>query len=326
MSNIVIIGSGSWGTALAIVLSRNKNTVFLWSKRKEHRKAMQFDRENKEYLPGIKFPNNIFILNKPTIYFAEYIILAVPSFAFHLSLKFFSKNWKKHQKLIWVTKGFFKNGYFFSNIVNKILGKKIFKAILAGPSFATEVAKGLPTIVTAAGDTKHFSLQIKNLFQSKNFKVNISKDFIGIQFSSAMKNILAIIIGIIDGIGGYGMNAKSSIITYGLAEISKLGCALGVKQDTIYGISGLGDLILTCLDNQSRNRRFGILLGKGYSIKNAFKNIGGLVEGFYVVKITYNLSIKNRIYMPIIHEIYQILYQKGSAKKSIKYILKIIGK
>lgn len=322
--SITIIGSGSYGTALAITLSRNGHHVFLWGRNSKHQEKLKVDRCNNTFLPGIIFPKTLKI--KKNLYSAinasNNLLLVVPSKNFSTLLYTIKPFLNKKTRIVWATKGLEKNtGCFLKEVARNVLGKNIPLAIISGPSFAKELAMGLPTTIILSATEKNFAKDLKELFHyDKNLKVYKNYDFIGVQLGGVIKNIIAIGAGISDGIG-FGANARTALITRGLKEMIRLGVTLGANANTFLGMSGLGDLMLSCTDNQSRNRRFGILLGQGVHVKKAQKLIGQTVEGFYNTKEVKTLANKNNLIMPITEQIYQILYLKKSAYKAIMSLL-----
>ncbi|CAK00625.1 NAD(P)H-dependent glycerol-3-phosphate dehydrogenase [Bartonella tribocorum] len=308
---MTIIGAGSFGTALAIALARNGHSVLLWGYNPQHIKKLQEQRCNQVYLPDIRFPENLLLEAslETAITASDNILIAVPSHVFHQVLYNIQPYLDQHSRVIWATKGLeHGTGRFLQEVAREILGEKIPLAVFSGPTFAKELAIGWPTAMTIAASDAEFGKELQQLFHcDKSFRVYKSSDMIGVQLGGAVKNVIAIGAGISDGMG-FGANARIALITRGLAEISRLGSAMGAELSTFMGMTGLGDLVLTCTDNQSRNRRFGILLGKGIDIKEAEKQIGQVVEGYLNTKEVYTLAKRIGVEMPIVEQIYQILY------------------
>lgn len=308
---ITIIGAGSYGTAMAIALAYSGHSVLLWGRSSTHIETLKLDRSNELNLPGIKFPPLLFLeksLSK-ALDLCNDILIAVPSYSFNsvlIQLKFYLKS---NIRIIVASKGLDpKTGQLLQDVTRKILGDQIPFAVISGPTFARELAIGLPTAITVASSDNKFSCYVQNLLHSiKNLRVYKNTDIIGIQIAGAIKNIIAIGVGISDGMG-FGANARTALITRGLAEMSRLGIAIGASSEVFMGLAGLGDLVLTCTDNQSRNRRFGILLGQGIDINCAKKKIGQVIEGIYSTKEVRMLSQKYKVIMPISEQVYQILY------------------
>ncbi|MCV2531206.1 MAG: NAD(P)-dependent glycerol-3-phosphate dehydrogenase [Candidatus Lightella neohaematopini] len=322
---IAVIGTGSYGTALAIAIARNNNIVSLWSNNISKLNELSISRCNKYSLPNIVFPKtlkiefsikNLFIKNK-------YIIIAVPSIFLINVINVIKPYVKDDTNIILGTKGIRYNYRELPyTVIQKKLEKKIPIAIISGPTLAAELAVGLPTAITVTSNNNNLILYLKKvLHNNKIFRVYYSYDIIGVQLGGIVKNIIAIGVGISDGIG-LGDNIKSVLITKGFREIVSLGIKLGAKLDTLLGISGLGDLILTCTTNKSRNKYFGLLIAQGYSIKKAKNKVGQIVEGYYNTKTIIFLSRKHNIRMPIINAIYRILYKNKNAYRTMMSLLK----
>lgn len=322
---LTILGAGAYGTAIAIALSKNGNHILLWGRNKNHIKILQTYRINQTYLPNIAFPPTLHI--EESLYVAsracQNLLIAVPSCAFrHILQKLKKINIKKNTRIIIASKGIEpKTGQLLQDVTRDILGKNISFAIISGPTFAKELAMGLPTAISLASNDIKFRKYIQNLLLcNKNFRTYINTDIIGIQIAGAVKNVIAIGTGISDGIG-FGANARTALITRGLTEMSRLGIAIGATANIFTGLAGLGDLVLTCTDNQSRNRRFGLLIGQGVNITQAQKKIGQVIEGLINTKDIHMLALKNKIDMPITKEIYQILYKKKNIHKAVHSLL-----
>lgn len=306
---IALLGAGSWGTAVAIHLAQVGHRVLLWAHSPAQVQLMQKEKANSRYLPGIAFPSTLSVeedLNA-CVTQADEVIIAVPSHAFSSLLQRMPK--PKHG-LCWITKGVDpQSNQLLSELVSQRFGSQFPMAILSGPSFAKEVAQLLPTALTLAGNDLAYQHQIHQLVHHDNVRVYLSEDLVGVQLCGAVKNVLAIACGISDGLG-YGANAKAALITRGLAEMSRLGLCLGAKQETFIGLAGLGDLVLTCTDNQSRNRRFGLLLGDGLSLHEAEKQIGQVVEGKHNAAQVCALAKKYKVEMPICSQVNELLQGK----------------
>lgn len=319
--HIAVVGAGSWGTALAIVLARNGFQVNLWDIEKADLKAMIKERVNRRYLPGIPLPDNIAVhlSLKEAVKHCRDILLVVPSQAFHKVLKDLKPFTHATTRIAWGTKGLDKSGKLLHEVAQKTLGK-IPMAVVSGPTFAHEVAQGLPTAITVAGTDKTFTKACVNYLHNPAFRVYTSDDIVGVQIGGVVKNSLAIATGISDGMG-FGANARSALITRGLAELMRFGKALGAKTETLMGLAGLGDLVLTCTDDQSRNRRFGLAIGKGSDAATAEQAIGQVVEGIANTKLIYDKAKQLHIEMPIVEQVYNILYSKLSPQKAVKALL-----
>ncbi|MFA6302054.1 MAG: NAD(P)H-dependent glycerol-3-phosphate dehydrogenase [Legionella sp.] len=319
-STISILGAGSWGSAVAIHLAKVGHRVLLWSHDAKHVDLMQKEAANTAFLPGIGFPGNL----EPVATFdeavlaAQYHIIAVPSHAFAEVL---TKINSPIPGLTWITKGVDPQSHaLLSDLVASRYGLDFPVAVISGPSFAKEVANFLPTALTLAGNNLDYQVQIHQLFHHDNIRVYLSDDLIGVQLCGAVKNILAIACGISDGLG-YGANAKAALITRGLAEMSRLGMALGAKQDTFIGLAGVGDLVLTCTDDQSRNRRFGLLLGKGKTITDAEQAIGQVVEGKHNAAQICAIAQQHQIEMPICEQVNKLLQEALDAKQAVSNLM-----
>lgn len=313
-----VIGAGSWGTALALALAANGHAVRLWAHRPEHAAALAADRENKRYLPGIAFPENIQPYDDLTEASLDAeLLVVVPSHAFADTLRQLPNH---IPRIAWATKGLEAgSGGFLHQVAVEILGD-IPMAVLSGPSFAGEVARHLPTAVTiAARDTDYADL-LANAFHSDAFRVYTSTDVVGVELGGSVKNVLAIATGVSDGMG-FGANARAALITRGLAELTRLGAAVGADPITLMGLSGVGDLILTCTDNQSRNRRMGLALGEGKSIEEAQQAIGQTVEGLRTAKQVHDLAATRGVDMPICEQVYRLVKGDVSARDALHNLM-----
>lgn len=319
-TSFLVIGAGSWGTALALVLARNGHEVLLWGKDIHHQ--MQTERENKTYLPGIKFPDNLNAIHDlhNALITSKHVLLAVPSHAFEEVLKHIAPAIAQKDGLIWATKGLSHDARLLHEIAAQYLGKKFPMALLTGPSFAKEVAEHLPTALIIASNNKTFGEEMQDAFNAAYFRVYLSNDLIGAELGGAVKNVLALAIGIAQGLG-FGTNTRAALITRGLAEMMRLGDVLGAKRETLMGLSGLGDLILTCSDLKSRNLRFGVLIGEGVNKDAASSQIGQVVEGIHTTQLVHMLAQKHQVRMPITNEVYRILYENSPAKDALSHLL-----
>lgn len=320
---IGIIGAGSWGTALAILAAKNGCQTLLWSHDPKHCQALKQDRQNKRYLPGLWFPDGLEITDDlaEIAAFSKLILIAVPSHAFKETLTKLKPYSGDDIQVAWATKGFDPNqGLLLHEIVADIYSPQTPAAILSGPTFAREVAENLPTAITIASTNDAFASQLANLLHGGNFRAYTSPDVVGVEVGGAVKNVLAIAAGIADGLG-FGANTRAALITRGLNEIIRLGIKLGGKQETFMGLAGLGDLILTCTDNQSRNRRFGLALGQGQNREVAAQQIDQEIEGISAAKETYLLAQKHHIDMPITEQTYKVLYENLDPLVAVQNLL-----
>ncbi|MBV2130095.1 NAD(P)H-dependent glycerol-3-phosphate dehydrogenase [Arsukibacterium indicum] len=314
---IAVLGAGSYGTALAICLARNGNPITLWGRNAADIQQMQQQRCNQKYLPGIRLPDSLTVSAdlQNVVQSSRDILVVVPSHAFADTLKQIKPFLATNARVAWATKGLEpESGRLLQDVAREILGEQVALAVLSGPTFAKEMAAGMPTAITLSSVDQPFISRLSDLLHcAKSFRVYTNPDFIGVQLGGAVKNVIAIGAGMADGIG-FGANARTALITRGLAEMSRLGCALGAQKDTFMGMAGLGDLVLTCTDNQSRNRRFGLLLGQGKTVDDAMATIGQVVEGYRNAKEVFNLARRTGIEMPISEQIYQVLYQNKDVK------------
>lgn len=314
---IAVIGAGSYGTALAICLARNGHKTLLWGRDAEHVAEMARSRANEKYLPGSKFPEALEVCaDLATVASAsKNILLVVPSHAFGDVLSQIKPHMRQDARLVWATKGLeHDSGRLLQDVAREALGEDISLAVLSGPTFAKEMAAGLPTAISLSSSDEAFVSDISNLLHcERTFRVYSNNDFIGVQLGGAVKNVIAIGAGMADGIG-FGANARTALITRGLAEMTRLGCALNAQASTFMGMAGLGDLVLTCTDNQSRNRRFGLALGQGIGVEKAMADIGQVVEGYRNTKEVYMLAERMGVEMPIVEQVYQVLYRNKNAK------------
>jgi glycerol-3-phosphate dehydrogenase (NAD(P)+) len=310
-ADIAVIGAGSYGTALAICLARNGNKTLLWGRDPEHVNDMVSARANEKYLSGCPFPDTLMLESDlaSAVSASKNILLVVPSHAFGGVLKQIKPDMRDDARLVWATKGLdHESGRLLQDVAREILGDDIPLAVLSGPTFAKEMAAGLPTAISLSSTCDEFVSDISNLLHcGRTFRVYSNNDFIGVQLGGAVKNVIAIGAGMADGIG-FGANARTALITRGLAEMTRLGCALNAEPATFMGMAGLGDLVLTCTDNQSRNRRFGLALGNGVGVEQAMQDIGQVVEGYRNTKEVYMLAQRMKVEMPIVEQVYQVLY------------------
>ena len=315
-------GAGSWGTALALQLARNKVNVLLWGRHPKQIEQLNQDRENKQYLPGIIFPENLKCTSslEKMVTYSNYQLIVVPSQGFRDLLVQLKPMFTDKHQISWATKGIeVGTGKLLHQIVNEELPGSSY-AVVSGPTFALEVAKGLPTAMTVASNDEGLAVAIANAFQGGNFRVYTSNDVVGVELGGAIKNVLAIAAGISDGMG-FGANARAALITRGLAEITRLGQKLGVHEETLMGLAGVGDLVLTCTDNLSRNRRLGLALGEGKSIEQATAEIGQAIEGIKSSHSIHLLSENSDVEMPICQQVHRILYQGLSPQDAVIELL-----
>ena len=316
-ADITVLGAGSYGTALAICLARNGHKTLLWGRDRTQVDDMINARENTKYLAGCPFPDSLTPISdlSSAVQASDNVLVVVPSHAFGDMLKQIKPSLKKSAKVAWATKGLDpQHGDLLQDVAREILGDDLALAVLSGPTFAKEMAAGLPTAISLSSTDESFARELADLLHcEKCFRVYPNKDFIGVQLGGAVKNVIAIGAGMADGIG-FGANARTALITRGLAEMTRLGMALNADPATFMGMAGLGDLVLTCTDNQSRNRRFGLALGQGAGVEQAMSDIGQVVEGYRNTKEVHMLAQRMDVEMPIVEQVYQVLY-KGKAAK-----------
>lgn len=321
---LAVLGAGSYGTALAIAVARNGFPITLWGHQSEHVAKLARERQNSVFLPGCPFPDTLHLeadLNK-VIANSKDILVVVPSYAFADVLRQIEPLLDEQTRIVWATKGLMPHtGELLSAVAEDILGPSRKLAVISGPTFAKELAQGLPTAISVSSADDQWVSDLAELMHSeRSFRVYTNRDMVGVQLGGAIKNVIAISAGMADGLG-FGANARTALITRGLREMTRLGVALGAQRETFMGMAGLGDLVLTCTDNQSRNRRFGIALGKGALIDEAQEQIGQVVEGYRNTQEVYQLACQHQIEMPIVEQVYQVLYQGKSVKDAATALL-----
>lgn len=323
-AKISVIGAGSYGSALAICFARNGHPTVLWGRDQAQMQAMASSRSNEKYLPGSKFPESLIIEPDFTsaVKASDIVLVVVPSHVFGDMLRQVKPHLNDNAKLAWATKGLDPDsGHLLQEVARDILGQEISLGVLSGPTFAKEMAAGLPTAISLSSTDDNFVTELSELLHcEKAFRVYSNNDFIGVQLGGAVKNVIAIGAGMADGIG-FGANARTALITRGLAEMTRLGATLGAEPSTFMGMAGLGDLVLTCTDNQSRNRRFGLALGQGKDVDTAMADIGQVVEGYRNTKEVFMLAERQGVEMPIVEQVYQVLYQGKPALKAASDLL-----
>lgn len=325
MAKYLVIGAGAWGTALAFDLARNNHQIILWTNEETHAQELTQDKENKRFLPGFHLDENISISHSDDLFNqldkADRILVAVPSHAFRSVLEFTKNHWPLDKGIVWATKGLDpKSGHFLGHVVDEVLGQDIPQALLTGPSFATEVAKGEPTEVNLATNNLEFGKQVKIDFDQAHFKTYLTEDILGAEIGGAVKNVASITVGIADGLG-YGMNTKAMLMNKGLFEMRRFATALGANPDTVLGPCGVGDLILTCSDNQSRNRRFGVMLGQGVKPEDAYAKIGQVVEGVTTAATLTRVADEHNVDAPLTRNIHAYMQEIGDPRALIERLL-----
>ena len=320
---VAVLGAGSWGTALAIQFARAGHPTRLWSRNPADVIAMRAQRQNARYLPEAKFPEAIEVHDAlaAAVQGAAAIIIAVPSHSLRSLLTQLKPLLARDARLAWATKGFeLDTGKLPHQVAYEVLGDRYPVAVLSGPTFAREVGAGLPTAMTIASPDEDFAHQLAKSLHASNFRAYTSTDIVGVEVGGAVKNVLAVGAGLCDGLG-FGANTRIALITRGLSEVVRLGVALGAQAETFMGLAGLGDLVLTCTDNQSRNRRFGLALAAGKSVRDALAEIGQVVEGYSAARAVHAVARREGVDMPIVHGIYRILYENEPAKDVVKDLM-----
>jgi glycerol-3-phosphate dehydrogenase (NAD(P)+) len=323
MRPIVVLGAGSWGTALAIQFARSGRPTLLWGRTEDNPAELARARRNERYLPGIEFPLSLAV--EPDLGRAvasgDDLVVVVPSSALRAVLQQLKPLLGPHSRVAWASKGFeLSTGKLPHQVAREVLGPNVPNAVLSGPTFAREVGEGLPTAIAVASPDADFALGLAKRLSGGNFRAYTQPDIIGVEIGGAVKNVIAIASGASDGMG-YGSNSRVFLITRGLAEMVRLGIALGAKQETFMGLAGLGDLVLTCTDDQSRNRRFGRALASGRPIDQAIAEIGQVVEGYYAAKAVHMVAKKFSVEMPICEYVYRVLYEGMSIPDVVQSML-----
>lgn len=322
MAEIGIIGAGSWGTALSVLLYKNGNHVTMWSIMEEEVEMLKKEHEQKDKLPGVKLPEDMIFTTdlEQAVKGKDVLVLAVPSPYTRSTAAAIAPFAAKDQKIVNVAKGIEETTLM---TLSQIIEEEIPDAevaVLSGPSHAEEVGRGIPTTIVVGAENRETAEYIQNLFMNDVFRVYISSDVLGIELGAALKNVVALAAGIADGLG-YGDNTKAALITRGIAEIARLGISMGGRIETFYGLTGIGDLIVTCASMHSRNRRAGILIGKGATMEEAMKEVKMVVEGVYSAKAGYALSKEYNVSMPIVEQVNKVLFEGASADAAVKELM-----
>lgn len=322
MVRVSLLGAGSWGTALAIVLANNGHEVTLWSALESELTMLKTYREHKDRLPGVKLPENIYITSdlEEACTDKDLLVFSVASPYVRSTAKQCAAFIKDGQIIVNVGKGIEEDTLMtLSEILNQELPNAEI-AVLSGPSHAEEVSKEIPTTVVVGAKKKKTAEYIQDIFMNDVFRVYISPDIISIELGGALKNVIALAAGMADGLN-FGDNTKAALMTRGIAEITRLGVAMGGRKETLGGLSGVGDLIVTCTSNHSRNHNAGYLLGKGYTMEEAMKEVKQVVEGVYSAKAALKLAYKYNVSLPIIEKVNQVLFEGKTAKDATAELL-----
>jgi glycerol-3-phosphate dehydrogenase (NAD(P)+) len=319
---MAVIGAGSWGTALAILLAREGHPTQLWGRDAAQLGAMRTARRNLRYLPDAAFPESLQVSADlaQALQGARDALIAVPSHAFRATLERIRPLLAPHTRIAWATKGFeIDSGLLPHQVVGEVLGATP-GAVLSGPTFAKEVGAGLPTAMTIASRDEQFARELAHKLSGSSFRAYTQTDIMGVEVGGAVKNVIAIGSGIADGMG-FGANTRVALITRGLAEMMRLGVKLGAQRETFMGLAGLGDLVLTCTDDQSRNRRFGMALGRGEMPAQAQSAIHQVVEGVSAARAVYDVAQRLQVDMPICREIYGIMYENKPVRDAVQALM-----
>jgi len=320
---IAVLGAGSWGTALAIHMADSGHDVLLWGNDAEHMQLLAEQRCNQQFLPGVDFPQRLQVTAdlKQALDSPCWILLAIPSHAYRSFLQSNANLFKPEIGIAWASKGLeHGSGKLLHQVIAEELPDCKKTAVMSGPTFAGEVARNLPTSITVASESKTFSQQLSDDLHSGRFRVYLSTDLIGVELGGALKNVLAIAAGAADGLG-FGANTRAALITRGLAEMMRLGEAMGGKRETFMGLAGMGDLILTCTDNQSRNRRTGLLLAQGKTLPQVHDEIGQAIEGIKTAGEVMALARLYGVEVPISEQVYRVLYEDCPIDEAVRTLL-----
>ena len=327
MKKIAVVGSGSWGTALAVMLDKYGHDVTMWSWKEEEAKRIREEKEHKEFLPGVPIRDSLKVVTSPkeAVTDAEIVITAIPSKFLRLNMEKFKPYIKENQIIVNVSKGL-EDGTLFrlSQVLEQCFPKNEI-LVLSGPSHAEEVGREIPTACVIAGKNQDTLKMIQEEFMNPKFRLYTNSDIIGVELGAALKNVIALAAGMSDGLG-FGDNTKAALMTRGMTEICRLGVAMGGEMQTFMGLSGIGDLIVTCTSMHSRNRRAGILLGQGKTLKEAVEEVHMVVEGANTAKAAYDLAEKFHVDMPIIREINQVLFADKDARQAVLDLMLREGK
>ena len=322
MKKVSVIGAGSWGSALAVLLANNGHEVTLWTHDPHEIEMLSTKREQVEKLPGVKLPDNIMIEAdlKTALTDEDVVVMAVPSPVVRMVAKQMSPFIKDGQIIVNVAKGIEDVTY---KTLSDIIEEEIPNAevcVLSGPSHAEEVGRGIPTTVVVGAKNKETAEMLQDVFMNKVFRVYTSSDIVGIELGGALKNVIALAAGTVDGLG-YGDNTKAALMTRGIAELTRLGEALGGKPETFSGLTGVGDLIVTCTSVHSRNRKAGYLMGKGMTAEEAMKEVKMVVEGVYSAKAALGLAKKCNVAVPIVEAVNRVLFENADPKEEVSNLL-----
>jgi glycerol-3-phosphate dehydrogenase (NAD(P)+) len=320
---VAVLGAGSWGSALAVHFARGGRPVRLWGRDPQRLAAMAASRVNERYLPGVAFPASLAVEPDLAVALAgtRDVLVVVPSTALRALLTELAPLLTAPMRVAWATKGFEQGtGKLPHQVARELLGADRPIAVLSGPTFAREVGAGLPTAMTIASPDGAYAQGLAHELSSENFRAYTSSDIMGVEIGGAVKNALAVGAGLSDGLG-FGANTRVALITRGLKEMTRLGVALGARAETFMGLAGLGDLVLSCTDDQSRNRRFGLLLAAGRSPEAALAEIGQAVEGYAAARAIEGVARRAAVEMPLCAMVYRVLYEKLAAREAVRALM-----
>lgn len=322
MAKVSVIGAGSWGTALAVLLHKNEHDVTVWSIMEDEIKMLTEKREHVSKLPGVKLPDDMKFTTdlEASLQDKDMIVLAVPSPFTRSTAHKMCPYVKEGQLIVNVAKGVEEKTLM---TLSEIIEEEIPQAnvaVLSGPSHAEEVGRGVPTTVVAGARDQHTAEYIQNIFMNRVFRVYTSPDILGMELGAALKNVIALAAGTADGLG-HGDNLKAALITRGIAEITRLGTAMGAHVETFYGLSGIGDLIVTCASVHSRNRKAGYLIGQGCKMEEAMEKVQMIVEGVYSAKAAMGLAEKYNVELPIIEQVNKVLFEDKDPKEALDELM-----
>ncbi len=322
MADVSVIGAGSWGIALALLLAKNGNKVTVWSIVKEEIDMLNEKREHVDKLPGVPLPDDMIFTTdlEAAVKGKKVLVMAVPSVFTRSTANKMKDYVEEGQIIVNVAKGIEESTLMtLSDIIEEEIPQADV-AVLSGPSHAEEVGRGVPTTIVVGSKTEETAGYLQNMFMNDVFRVYTSSDILGMELGGSLKNVVALAAGMADGLG-YGDNTKAALITRGIAEISRLGVAMGGKAETFYGLTGIGDLIVTCASVHSRNRKAGVLIGQGKTMDEAMKEVKMVVEGVYSAKAAMLLSQKYNVSMPIIEQVNLILFEDKPADEAVKDLM-----
>jgi glycerol-3-phosphate dehydrogenase (NAD(P)+) len=320
---VAVLGAGSWGTALAVHFARAARAVRLWGRDPHAVADLARARRNQRYLPDVPFPPSLEVLAElpQALAGARDVLIVVPSPALRGLLTTLAPHLTPAMHVAWATKGFeLDSGKLPHQVAREVLGAERRVAVLSGPTFAREVGAGLPTAMTVASSDARYARELAEELSSENFRAYTSSDIMGVEIGGAVKNALAVGAGLSDGLG-FGANTRVALITRGLREMTRLGVALGAKPETFMGLAGLGDLVLTCTDDASRNRRFGLALAEGLAPQAALARIGQAVEGYAAARAIRGVAARAQVEMPLCETVYRVLYEGLPAKEAVRALM-----